>query len=124
MENVMHFGEILEAADKLSVQDQESLLDILHRRLIERRREEIAGDIREAREALKAGRGDDLTLHLYLGMAYSGKATADPGHGQIWENLAFLEFQRVQELDPAYRLASGIFSEKMMGLFDRARATE
>ncbi len=52
----MQFGEILEAADKLSVQEQESLLDILRRRLVERRREEIAGDIREARKALDAGR--------------------------------------------------------------------
>lgn len=56
VENVMQFGEILEAADSLSVQDQESLLDILRRRLIERRREEIASDILEAREALEAGR--------------------------------------------------------------------
>ena len=55
MEHVMPFGEILEAADRLSVQEQESLLDILRRRLVERRREEIAGDIREAHEALLAG---------------------------------------------------------------------
>ncbi len=56
METVIQFGEILEATDKLSVQGQESLLDILRRRLVERRREEIAGDVREAREALEAGR--------------------------------------------------------------------
>jgi tetratricopeptide (TPR) repeat protein len=71
-------------------------------------------------EALKGGRADDLTLHLYLGMAYTGKASADPDHRAIWENLAFLEFQRVHQMDPEYRLASGIFSEEMMGLFTRA----
>jgi tetratricopeptide (TPR) repeat protein len=71
-------------------------------------------------EALKGGRADDLTLHLYLGMAYTGKASADPDHRAIWENLAFLEFQRVHQMDPEYRLASGIFSEEMMGLFTRS----
>ena len=56
MDTTMTFGDILEAADQLSVDDQESLLDILHRRLIERRREGIARDIEEAHEALKAGK--------------------------------------------------------------------
>ena len=78
------------------------------------------GSIATFQEALKEGRADDLTIHLYLGMAYAGKASADPEHHTIWENLAFLEFQRVHQMDPDYRLASGIFSEQMMGLFDRA----
>lgn len=56
MDNVMTFGEILEAANELPVDDQESLLQILQRRLVERRREGIARDVEEAREALKAGK--------------------------------------------------------------------
>ena len=56
MDNVMTFGDILEVADRLSVDDQESLSDILRRRVIERRREGIARDIEEAHEALKAGK--------------------------------------------------------------------
>ena len=57
VENTMSFGDILEAADNLSVEDQESLLDILQRRLAGHRRRQVARDIEEAREALKAGKG-------------------------------------------------------------------
>ena len=42
------FGQVLESADKLSLDDQETLVGILHRRLIERRREELAQDIEDA----------------------------------------------------------------------------
>jgi glucan phosphorylase len=52
----MSFGDILEAAGNLSVEDQESLLDILQRRLTEYRRGQVARDIEEAREALRAGK--------------------------------------------------------------------
>lgn len=55
MGHAMTFGEILEAADELPVADQETLLEILQRRIIERRREGIARDVEEAREALRAG---------------------------------------------------------------------
>ena len=78
------------------------------------------GSIAAFQEAMKVGRDDDLTLHLYLGMAYAGKASSEPDGGKIWENLAFLEFQRVHALDPGYRLSSGIFSEEMMALFEGA----
>ncbi len=81
------------------------------------------GSIADFQEAMKQGKGSDLTLHLYLGMAYAGKASSDKGHRTIWENLAYLEFQRVHELDPGYRLSPGIFSEEMMDLFDRAGAS-
>ena len=64
---------------------------------------------------------DDLTLHLYLGMAYAGKATEDVKSQALWRNLAFLEFRRVRSLDPNYNLASGIFSEEMVRLFDEAQ---
>mgnify|MGYP001818044447 FL=1 len=43
MQNTLPFGEILEAADKLPVQDQESLRDILAKRIIDRRRDELYG---------------------------------------------------------------------------------
>ena len=51
MGNTISFGDILEAADNLSVEDQESLLDILRHRLAEHRRGQVARDIEEAREA-------------------------------------------------------------------------
>ena len=49
------FAEALEAADRLSLEDQEELLEVLHRRIIERRREELAAEIREAEEEYQAG---------------------------------------------------------------------
>jgi hypothetical protein len=51
----MRFGDVLEAADQLSVDEQESLLEVLHRRIIERRREALANDIREAGQEYGAG---------------------------------------------------------------------
>jgi len=50
----MRFGEILEAADQLSVEEQETLLDVLHRRVIEHRRDELALEIEQARHELEA----------------------------------------------------------------------
>ena len=55
MQIAVSFGEVLEAADRLSLEEQESLLDILQRRIIERRRAELAQDIREAREEFQQG---------------------------------------------------------------------
>jgi hypothetical protein len=61
MENTLPFGEILEAADNLPIADQESLRDILTKRIIERRRNELAQDIREARKEYKAGQCKPVT---------------------------------------------------------------
>lgn len=50
------FGEILDAADKLSLEEQEALIDVLSRRAADRRRDQLAGDIRNARKDFKEGR--------------------------------------------------------------------
>lgn len=55
MGNAATFGEILEAADKLSLDDQEALKDVLNRRLIEHRREELVKDIKEGEKEFKEG---------------------------------------------------------------------
>lgn len=44
------FGEILDAADKLSLEEQEALIDVLSRRTADRRRDLISRDIRDARK--------------------------------------------------------------------------
>lgn len=56
MEAIVSFGEILEAADHLTVEEQESLLDILKKRLIARRRAELAKNVQEADNEFQAGR--------------------------------------------------------------------
>lgn len=49
MAEVLRFGEVLEAAERLSEDEQETLVDILEKRLAERRRQEIAAEVRAAR---------------------------------------------------------------------------
>ena len=48
MLDTVSFVQVLEAADKLSLSGQETLVEILRRRMIEHRREELAKDVRDA----------------------------------------------------------------------------
>ena len=50
------FAEVLEAADHLSFEEQEALVEIMQRRVAERGRKRIAADIREARQEFAQGR--------------------------------------------------------------------
>ncbi|HVR98630.1 MAG TPA: hypothetical protein VMW27_18585 [Thermoanaerobaculia bacterium] len=66
----MRFDEALEAVEQLSVDEQTELVEILRRRLIERRREEILSDIREAEADFEAGRcapatPDDIVRDIF-----------------------------------------------------------
>jgi len=61
MENGMPFGEVLEAVDKLSLEEQEALIAVLPRRLIERRREELAKDVQHAQQEFEAGQCRPVT---------------------------------------------------------------
>ncbi|MDM8550615.1 hypothetical protein QUF72_11070 [Desulfobacterales bacterium HSG2] len=56
MGDVISFGEILEAADKLSLEEQETLVDILRRRVNENRRAGLLCDVQEARKEFREGR--------------------------------------------------------------------
>jgi len=62
MEQTIPFGEVLEAIDRLSSEEQETLLDIVQRRLIERGRKQLAADIQEARTEFAAGRCQPTTV--------------------------------------------------------------
>ncbi len=61
MENTMPFGELLEELDKLPLGDQEVLRDILARRIIERRRDELAREIKDARKEHQRGQSRPVT---------------------------------------------------------------
>ena len=50
------FSQILDSAEKLSLDEQESLLETLRRRVAEQRREEIVAAVREARREFAAGK--------------------------------------------------------------------
>ncbi|OQX12750.1 MAG: hypothetical protein BWK80_43425 [Desulfobacteraceae bacterium IS3] len=56
MQHINSFGEVLEAADKLSPEDQETLIDILSRRVADYRRAELIKNIEEARKEFREGR--------------------------------------------------------------------
>ncbi len=55
MKTTATFAEVLEAADELPLADQESLVEILHRHIIERRREELVREALEARQEYEEG---------------------------------------------------------------------
>lgn len=55
MEHAMAFGDILEAADRLSEEEQETLVDVLRRRIAERGRKRLLADVEESRKEFAAG---------------------------------------------------------------------
>ena len=56
MPHEMPFGEVLEAADHLSHEEQQELIAILNRRLTQAARQRAAAEIQEARQEYAEGR--------------------------------------------------------------------
>ncbi len=56
MGNVMTFSEVLESADELSLGEQETMIEVLHRRIIEHRRAELAKEVQDAQQEFKEGK--------------------------------------------------------------------
>jgi hypothetical protein len=56
MKKLNSFAEVLEAADKLSPDEQETMIDILYRRMIEHRRKELVKEVQEAQQEFQEGR--------------------------------------------------------------------
>ncbi len=55
VKSTVPFGEVLETIDRLPLEEQEELIEIVRRRVIEQRRTELAKDIREAQEEFRKG---------------------------------------------------------------------
>jgi hypothetical protein len=55
MEHILSFREILDAAERLTPDEQETLMDILNRRLRLWRRAELAREVREAQTEYRKG---------------------------------------------------------------------
>lgn len=55
MKQALPFAEVVEAADRLTHDEQEELVAILHRRLAQAARDRIAAEVREAREEFANG---------------------------------------------------------------------
>jgi hypothetical protein len=71
MQNTTAFVEILDAADRLSLDEQQTLVEILQRRMVEHRREELAAEIRDAEEEYQAGRCRPVTPEELMGEVLS-----------------------------------------------------
>ncbi|MDJ0689274.1 MAG: hypothetical protein QNJ41_12265 [Xenococcaceae cyanobacterium MO_188.B32] len=56
MVQTSHFNQILEMIDRLSLDEQEDLINIVRQRQIERRREEIAANIAQAHQEYQQGK--------------------------------------------------------------------
>ena len=50
------FGQVLDSADELAMEEQESLVEVLQRRLAERRRAALVEEVKSARREFKQGR--------------------------------------------------------------------
>ncbi|MBI4753192.1 hypothetical protein HY793_02310 [Candidatus Desantisbacteria bacterium] len=61
MGSMAAFNEVLEFADKLSLDEQETLTDILHRRRIDHRHAELVKEIQDAQQEFKEGMCKPLT---------------------------------------------------------------
>lgn len=57
----MSFAEVVELADRLSLEEKEALLELLRKRTLEQRRAQLAQDIKAAREECKRGRCKPIT---------------------------------------------------------------
>ena len=69
MAPLQNFADILDAVDNLSREEKETFLEVLQRRFIEQRREEIAAEIEAARREFLSGEcqavnADDLMKEI------------------------------------------------------------
>ena len=55
MHNGTTFNDVLESIDKLTLDEQETLMEVLHRRLIDYRRSELSEEIRDAQQEFREG---------------------------------------------------------------------
>jgi hypothetical protein len=61
MKEDTHFSQVLDNIDQLSVEEQETLLQVVRNRLIDRRRKEIIQETQEAENDFKQGKASPAT---------------------------------------------------------------
>ncbi len=66
MEQAIPFREVLDAVENLSLDEQETLLDIVKRRLTDRVRHRLASDIEESRMEFAQNRCQAVTVEAIL----------------------------------------------------------
>ena len=66
MEQAIPFREVLEAIETLSLEEQETLVDIVNRRLLERARHRLASEIEESRVEFAQNRCQAVTAESLM----------------------------------------------------------
>lgn len=61
MERPATFNTVLDAADALSLEEQETLIDILRRRIAESNRQRLSAEVQEARRDFAQGQCEEAT---------------------------------------------------------------
>jgi hypothetical protein len=56
MRKSSQFSDVLEATERLSLEEKETLLEVLHNRTVEERRAQLASEISESKREHAAGR--------------------------------------------------------------------
>jgi hypothetical protein len=62
----MTFSDIVDAADSLSVDEQQTLVEILRRRIAERNRERLLHDVQEARREFGKGQTSPTSVKAIM----------------------------------------------------------
>lgn len=62
MNNIISLQAAIECVEALSLEDQQLLIELIHKRLIEKRRAEIAKNAAETLKALETGRANCGTV--------------------------------------------------------------
>jgi hypothetical protein len=61
MERTVSFEEVVDAADRLGVEEQEALLEIVRKRVIAKRRAELVENVKAAEQEFQEGRCPAMT---------------------------------------------------------------
>jgi hypothetical protein len=61
MNNAITFNELLESLDRLSLDEQETLTEVLRRRIIKRRRSDLVEEVQNAQQEFQEGSGQPAT---------------------------------------------------------------
>ena len=59
--DTVRFGDVLEAVDQLSLPEQETLLEVVRRRLVEARRAEILDEVKSGEKEYEEGQCKEAT---------------------------------------------------------------
>jgi hypothetical protein len=80
----MSFGAILDAAERLSLEDQEELADLLGKHIREGKRSEIAADVRNSLRDFRAGKCLPKTAaELAAEILERAMRCSDPKHSSV-----------------------------------------